>query len=481
MGRRRQRRHHSSLVLLLSFGSVASVASVASLAAVSAAVALSNLTRALRADRLRAEEYWRRGHGLLWFQHYRRGGGTSLCHLLRAAVPAAHFLEARGEACQPEEWKLRDAMQMAEHNVSLLAAEFKVLDFNAFAQEYGPVPGPLLAGSPLERSRLHRWIFVANLRDPWSRFWSQLRYEMAVCTVNNRALSLCVNGKIEWFGQWWSPTSHEDSVLGVPEARLSSSPEVYADNYYTRILLNRTDMKGPPLTDADFLVAKALLTERFSAVIIAEEFAHSGLQLACSLGLDLEIARPLLRTRVRPYSSHESMMSGVPTDESELGSASVSSLKTRFIQRNLYDYTLYAHARKLSRRRLESCTRLRGDVRQLRHSIPAEVVLETTTTTTVELSIDDLFGCTNGRMDVDEDGQYVLYCPRSAQQQASSWWGGMLLNGQPKRELGQPIPGKDCWRNGFSWQLCCATHFGPKGNTDCWDGDFTHQRCCATA
>ncbi|CAJ1344450.1 unnamed protein product, partial [Effrenium voratum] len=67
-----------------------------------------NLSRALQLERDRATDAWRQGQGLLWFQHLRRAGGTSLCHLLHT-VHHAKFVEGRSEACQPEDWKLRDA------------------------------------------------------------------------------------------------------------------------------------------------------------------------------------------------------------------------------------------------------------------------------------------------------------------------------------------------------------------------------------
>lgn len=131
-----------------------------SLAIRTASSVSTNRSRDLRAERLRAEDLWQRGQGLLWFQHFRRAGGTSLCHLLRAAVPPARFLENRGEACQPEEWRLRDAMAMCEHNVSLIALELQILGGNAFAQEYGAVPGPDFIGHRARRYRMRNWILL---------------------------------------------------------------------------------------------------------------------------------------------------------------------------------------------------------------------------------------------------------------------------------------------------------------------------------
>mmetsp|Transcript_35291 Transcript_35291/g.93082 ORF Transcript_35291/g.93082 Transcript_35291/m.93082 type:complete len:469 (-) Transcript_35291:72-1478(-) len=439
-----------------------------------------NFTQALRAERLHAEALWRSGRGLLWFQHFRRAGGTSLCHLLRAAAPIARFLLARGEACQPEDWKLRDAVAICEQNLTLLSAELRVLEGNAFAQEYGPIPGPVLLGHRALRHGLRDWVFIASMRDPWSRFWSQLRYEMATCLVNAKALALCVSGRFELLGHYWSPTAHPHSVLGVPGAAIAPGPEVYVDNYYTRVLLNRTDVSGPALTKNDLEDAMVLLKERISVVVIAEDFANTALLLACSLGMDLEQARPLLRTRIRPYEAHESLMTDIPQDESDLGLEDVRALRTRFVRKNSFDYALYAHARAIARHRLATCTRKRPDIDIVRRTMPEEDLTATTTTTTVELTIDDLFGCTGGFLEVTEKGEYFLKCPRNAMQHATSWWSSLGAEGEPKRKLGQPIPGKDCWKNGFTWATCCAPSFGPRGNTKCWDHDFTHERCCVS-
>lgn len=181
-----------------------------------------NITEQLKSERLFAEDRWRRGQGLLWFQHYRRAGGTSLCHLLRDAVPDARFLVARGQACQPEDWTLRDAMAICEHNVTLIGLDLQMQGANAFAQEYGPIPGPYLLGHRVQRHMLRDWVFVASIRDPWKRFWSQLRYEMATCLVHANALARCIGGNFEELGYWWSPTAHRDSVLGVPGAEYQS-------------------------------------------------------------------------------------------------------------------------------------------------------------------------------------------------------------------------------------------------------------------
>ncbi|CAK9064839.1 unnamed protein product [Durusdinium trenchii] len=137
-------------------------------------------------------------------------------------------------------------------------------------------------------SDLAQKVFVTNIRDPWSRFWSQLRHEMAPCLSTVQALAVCVAGQHQRLGPWWSPTSHIDSVLGVSGFRISASPHIYSDNYYTRMLLNRTDLNGPPLTEHDYEVAKSILFQRMSAVIVVEDFARSALQLACTLGLNLE-------------------------------------------------------------------------------------------------------------------------------------------------------------------------------------------------
>jgi len=94
-----------------------------------------------------------------------------------------------------------------------------------------------------------------------------------------------------------------------------------------------------------------------------------------------------------------------------------------------------------------------------------------------ELTIDALFGCNGGSMEF-ANGSYVLSCPRTVNQQASSWWSARLMEGQPKRKLGQPPPGEECWSVGFSWPVCCSLEHGPQGNEKCWDKEFNYRRCC---
>jgi len=435
-----------------------------------------NTSVVLQADRKYATERWRNGQGLLWFQHLRRAGGTSLCHLLRS-VKQARFLVARGEACQPEEWKLRDALAVVDHNVSLLAAELRVLGGNAFAQEYGALPAQHLLGHRRLRGELRDWVFVTTIRDPWARFWSQLRHEMAPCLQSSQALAVCLGGNHHLLGWWWSPSAHIDSILGVPGFRLSEDPHVYSDNYYTRMLINNTDSKGSTLTDDDFKVAKTIMTDRMSAVIIMEDFARSALQLACALGLDLAQARSLLRTRIRPYERNQAMMD-IPT-ESELGPNDVTSLRSRFMIKNRWDYGLYQHAQQLSAVRLARCARNNPVVAELRASAPArveEVPKEEEPSEISTLSVDDMFGCTGGSLEEGPEGFYILKCPRSAEQASSSWWSPL---GMPKRKPGQKMPGAECWKEGFEWSMCCDSSFGPEGNTQCWDDNHNFTKCCA--
>jgi len=35
-----------------------------------------------------------------------------------------------------------------------------------------------------------------------------------------------------------------------------------------------------------------------------------------------------------------------------------------------------------------------------------------------------------------------------------------------------------CWVGGFSYELCCSSHYGPGGNAVCFDGSFTYEKCC---
>jgi len=441
-----------------------------------------NTTEQLKVERLYAEDRWHRGLGMLWFQHYRRAGGTSLCHLLRGAVPAARFPVARGEACQPEDWTLRDAMSICDHNLTLVGLDLRMQGWNAFAQEYGPIPGPVLMGHRAQRYALRDWVFVFSLRDPWQRFWSQLKYELATCLMNAKALAICIGADFDSLGHWWSPTAHKDSVLGVPGARISESPSLYVDNYYTRILLNRTDVSTGPLNIKDLYEAMDLLEQRVSAVIIIEEFATSGLQLACSLGLDLERAYSLLQKHVRPYEAQEALLQ-VPKEEAELGQKNIDALKSRFLHKNWADYSLYSHARLLSRQRLAACAQRRPDVKRLWRNPPPVLHVKTDTgkkqgdALPDEISVDDLFGCNGGSVDL-VDGQYMLKCPRNAGQHSDSWWSSQSKEDAPKRKRGQAAIGAECWKTGFTWSSCCSKKFGDRGNKDCWDRDFTFDRCC---
>ncbi|CAE7345544.1 unnamed protein product [Symbiodinium sp. KB8] len=443
----------------------------------SAALPMANVSEALKLDREYATQMWRQGRGFLWFQHFRRAGGTSACHLLQAAVSLGRFVWARSEACQPEEWKLRDAKAVVGHNLSLIALELEIMGGNAFAQEYGALPAHELLQRQL-RPRMRNWVFVTAIRDPWSRFWSQLRYELAPCIATTQELAVCMAGNHHLLGWWWSPTAHIDSVLGVPGFRLSESPHVYSENYYTRVLLNRTDMEGPKLTKGDYQLAKSLLFDRMSTVIITEDFARSALQLACTLGLDLETAQPLLRTRVRPYELHQAMLD-IPT-ESELGPSDVEALRQRFAKKNSFDYSLYSHAKRLSNARLAKCARRNSRVAELRNApIQEEPSFPPPPTEHPQLSVDDLFGCINGSVVETADGQYMLHCPRSVQQRRDSWWSEI---GSPKRQLGQRLPGDHCWKQGFTYKTCCdILAFGPGGNPSCWDQAHNFTTCCEEA
>ena len=261
----------------------------------------------------------------------------------------------------------------------------------------------------------------------------------------------------------------------MPGFRISESPHVYADNYYTRSLLNRTDLSGPPLTVREYYLARSLLFNRMSAVIITEDFARSALQLACSLGLELETAQPLLRTRVRPYELHRAMLD-IPT-ESELGPSDVEALRRSFVKKNSFDYTLYAHAKRISSARLAKCARRNPLVAELRDSpVEEEAPSPPPAGGHARLTVDEMFGCTNGTLREMEDGQYMLICPRSVEQSSKSWWSPL---GTPKRKLGERLAGDHCWKQGFHWGACCDQRYGPHGNAACWDEHHTFATCCA--
>lgn len=479
----------NSLTLVAVLGTVRAAAAISEgflkteaqeIFASAAKAALENLSWAFRAERLLAEDYWHRARGRLWFQHLRRAGGTSVCDVLLAAVPAAKF-PGMQEACQPDLWRLRDAAVMCDHNLSLVAEELRVLGGNAFAQEYGAMPGQLLLGSLLQRRSLAQWVFVTVMRDPWARFWSQLRYELAPCLTGPNALLTCVRGEFWRIGEWWSPTAHPDSILGVPSDTVGLQPALYTNNYYTRMLLNRTSMHQD-LTQ-EHLHSALVLLERISVIVILEDFALSVLQLACTLRFDLELARPLLKTRVRPYEAHEAML--VVPEEEMLGDA-IRVARSSFTLRNTLDYTLYARGRILSQQRVAACSRKHVAVAELRRNPPAAAVQAPSPRQHVgdpvpEVSLDEVFGCYGGRIVYNEaTEQYQLFCPRSWEQHAQSWWRARSTDGfeRPARRPGQREVGAACWNEVFSWAACCAPRWGPRGNSECWDGGFTYETCC---
>merc|ERR1711862_712613 len=102
---------------------------------------------------------------------------------------------------------------------------------------------------------------------------------------------------------------------------------------------------------------------------------------------------------------------------SELGPNEVDILRTTFVRRNRYDYALYAHARTLAKRRVAACGRVNAGVEALRRTPAEEFNVDTSTETTtpfVEMTVDDLFGCSGGSLEATDNGTYILICPRSA-------------------------------------------------------------------
>lgn len=43
-----------------------------------------------------------------------------------------------------------------------------------------------------------------------------------------------------------------------------------------------------------------------------------------------------------------------------------------------------------------------------------------------------------------------------------------------KRWAGNP----ECWKDGFTFSLCCDSRYGKRGNAKCWDSVFSYSRCC---
>jgi len=311
---------------------------------------------------------------------------------------------------------------------------------------------------------------------------------MSTCLHDTFNLDACIQGNFEPLGNWWSPTAHPDSVLGVHEASIAESPALYADNYYTRVLLNRTDLEGPPLTLKDLKMALRLLRDRFSAIVIVENFATSALQLACTLGLDLERASPKLHTRVRPYAAHAALDNTLKL-EKQFGPDVIRAFRARFVRRNRLDYIVYAFAKQWSQRRVAECAETRPSVAltlmQEDHRDAEALAADETMPHSVEkppeeMTVDELFGCTGGTLQVADEGHYLLSCPRTIQQHQKSWWQSNRVEGQPKRKRGHRLPGAECWHSGFSWAVCCAPAYGEGGNPTCWDKEFTQARCCVT-
>eukprot|EP00746_Dinoflagellata_sp_MGD_P077288 gnl/MRDRNA2_/MRDRNA2_31028_c0_seq1.p1 gnl/MRDRNA2_/MRDRNA2_31028_c0~~gnl/MRDRNA2_/MRDRNA2_31028_c0_seq1.p1 ORF type:complete len:461 (+),score=71.32 gnl/MRDRNA2_/MRDRNA2_31028_c0_seq1:87-1469(+) len=428
----------------------------------------ANLSVALLEDRAVAEQNWHEGHGLLWFQHLRRTGGTSLCQILRGE---GSVRAGKGDACQHSEFFMKDVGAAGGHNLSLVAAELRVMKINGFAQEYGPFPGPRLLSR--EGRRLRSWSFIVSIRDPWARLWSQLKYEMSTCLQDVESLTACINGDFDSLGYWWSPTQHRDNILGQPGQGFPS-PALYVDNYFTRILLNRTYPEDE-LDEGDLEMAQTLL-HRASAVIVLEDFQLSIVQLHCSLGFSLDHR---LQVHVRPYEKHEYI--SVAEVEKKLPRKEVEKLKQLFIKRNHLDYALYAFARKLARQRLAACS-ARGPSwrKRLREVLKAPPPSVKNLDPPEEASLDDLFGCNGATLVPGEYGKLVLACPRVASDHTTSWWSSEEVDGVkiPKRKLGRELPGAECWRKGFSWSVCCAPRFGKTGNKKCWDQWYNHERCC---
>ena len=237
-------------------------------------------------------------------------------------------------------------------------------------------------------------------------------------------------------------------------------------------------MNGPPLTKDDLDDAKAILTHRFSTVVILEDFAHSALQLACTIGLDLTDAKKLFRTRVRPYQQHQAMLQ-LPS-ESDIGTDILEQMRHRFTVMNSMDFELYWHAKKLSKRRVAACARRDKRVAEIlrlpQQPEELEEHAERLSASEKHPTLDDIFGCVGATLEATEDGSaYLLKCPRMLGQETRSWWDA---EGEPTRKLGEKPIGKDCWAETFTWSACCATKFGPDGNHLCWGGGYSYRRCC---
>eukprot|EP00933_Yihiella_yeosuensis_P025401 TRINITY_DN19736_c0_g1_i1.p1 TRINITY_DN19736_c0_g1~~TRINITY_DN19736_c0_g1_i1.p1 ORF type:complete len:484 (-),score=45.24 TRINITY_DN19736_c0_g1_i1:26-1477(-) len=472
------------------------IASILCYVNIHVASAQRNRTNVLQTERALAEELWRRGKGRLWLQHVRKAGGSSLCRLLSNSVPGSSFQNKLLPDCKLKDWPTHDAVSVCDHNFTRVKMDLEVFQSNSFSQEYGPFPGPALLGyrGVHQISALRGWVFIVSVRDPWERFWSQLKYEMETCLMTARFLEACIDGDFEAIGNWWSPTQHVDNIMGMPGAGYGNRPSLYSDNYYVRLFVNRTNPRyGPAIDNSDLTAAMHLLENRVSNIIILEDFMQTSLHLACTIGLDLEKARPHLLTKYRPYQEHEAMSATyVPEwlriDRENLvdriGKEELLGLRRKFIRKNRYDYALYRFAKKLAKKQLGACPASRAELEFLKEN--AERLRDAAKpapapSLPVERTIDDIFGCTGGKLEPHSDGQMRLICPRTTLQAHNSWWGHDNEDLQPIRKCGFPSVGASCWSEGFAWSNCCAASFGPGGNTNCWDKNHNYKKCCTPA
>mmetsp|Transcript_47068 Transcript_47068/g.102355 ORF Transcript_47068/g.102355 Transcript_47068/m.102355 type:complete len:345 (+) Transcript_47068:3-1037(+) len=294
-----------------------------------------------------AEALWRAGAGQLWFQHMRRAGGTMMCREMLNHIDDIDWARGRSHVREDlERWGCLNPWWEMQNILSFVGgapAISEVLNvngsFNSVAQEYGPLPA-------VYDAEYADWVFVTSLRNPWARLLSQVQHEMWPCCTSVQVFQQCVRGQHREV--WWAADNHPDTILGIPPHRISDTPSVFFDNYYTRVLSGKTWAENVGPED----VKTALLAlRRVSVILVLEEVALTHWQFVCSLGIRI-LKSP---KRHNTWSAHQG------TEHSETvkkvcGIVSEAS-RSEFAQRNVLDEQVYTAGRALAIERVAACAR----------------------------------------------------------------------------------------------------------------------------
>jgi len=190
------------------------------------------------------------------------------------------------------------------------------------------------------------WVFVTSLRSPWTRVLSQVQHEMWPCCSSAQLFQHCVRGKYREV--WWAADNHPDTILGIPPHRVSDSPGVFFDNYYTRVLSGKTLAEGVGPEDVNTAL---LALRRFSVIVVLEEVALTHWQFVCYLGIRI------LRSprRHNTWSAHkDSQQSGHIKKVCDLVS---EASRSEFELRNVLDEQVYTAGKALAIERVAACAR----------------------------------------------------------------------------------------------------------------------------